>query len=108
MPSLDFAKHRVVHLNGERVSDSETLNVGEEDMNNTTYDAKLAELEAKIAALPADQQALLAPLLAETQHRHVEIKKNVAAARDALDDWRIAMKYMVFDLEAQAREAHQH
>ena len=76
-------------------------------MDSSTHDARLAELEARIAALPADQRAALAPLLAETKTRHAQIKRATAAARDALDDWRIAMKYMVFDWEARLREAKQ-
>ncbi|MBN2561901.1 MAG: hypothetical protein JXQ75_13325 [Phycisphaerae bacterium] len=70
-----------------------------------TFDAKLARLEAKIAALPADQQAQLEPVLVETRRRHQEIREAVTSARDALDDWRITMKYRVFDLEARHREA---
>lgn len=74
-------------------------------MDSHTYDAKLAELEATIASLPVDQRAALAPLLAETRTRHTEIQKAGAAARAALDDWRIVMKYLVFDWEARLREA---
>ena len=74
-------------------------------MSREMYDARLAELEAVIAGLPAEQQALLAPMLAETRTRQDEIKQACDAARDTLADWRIAMKYLIFDLEARLREA---
>ena len=65
---------------------------------------KLAELEAKIAKLPADQRAQLETLLGETKDRHADIKSNVDTARSALDDWRLLMKYRIFDAEARMRE----
>jgi hypothetical protein len=39
--------------------------------------------------------------------RHTQIERAVTAAKDALDDWRIAMKYLVFDIEARSREVGQ-
>ena len=69
---------------------------------------RLAELEAKIASLPAEQRAQLEHLLEETKERHADIKSNVDTAREALDDWRLLMKYNVFDVEAGRRESSQH
>ncbi len=73
-------------------------------MMEETARKKLAELEAKIAALPAVQRTQLEGLLEETKERHDHIKSNADSARNALDDWRLLMKYRVFDLEARLRE----
>ncbi len=73
-------------------------------MADETYTARLAELEQTIYALPQAQQAQLRILLDETKQRHAAIKTATTAARSALDDWRIAMKYLVFDQEASLRE----
>jgi len=78
--------------------------IGGEPMTDETFDLRLAELEARVADLAPEQLAAVAPLLEETRQRHAEIRLNVAKARDALDDWRIAMKYKVFDTEARRRE----
>lgn len=73
-------------------------------MAEETYTARLAELEHTIDALPPAQQAQLRILFEETRLRHVAIKTATTASRNALDDWRIAMKYMIFDAEARLRE----
>ncbi len=74
-------------------------------MTNDTASAQLAELEARIAEMPEEQQAALLPVLEETRQRHGLIRQCSDAARNALADWRIVMKYRVFDLEARLREA---
>lgn len=76
-------------------------------VTDETYQQELAELEAKIRTLPGDRQAALVSLLQETQHRHAQIRQAIRTARDALDDWRLAMKYMLFDQEARCRESMQ-
>lgn len=74
-------------------------------MTDETFKERLAELEARIDALPEDRRAVLRRLFRETRQRHLQVKTAVNAARNALDDWRLAMKYLVFDREAAAREA---
>ena len=74
-------------------------------MTDDTANARLAELEAQIAEMSEKQQAELQPVLEETRQRHGRIRQCSAAARSALADWRIAMKYRIFDLEARLREA---
>jgi phosphoglycerate-specific signal transduction histidine kinase len=80
-------------------------NKGGAVMTEQTFQTKLAELETQIDSLPAEQQAHLKAMLEETRCRHQEIRQSIAAATDALDDWRIAMKYRIFDAEARLREA---
>ncbi len=76
-------------------------------MADKTPMQELDALESRIASLPPAQQASLRPLLQETRERHTEIERAITAAKDALDDWRIAMKYLVFDIEAERRELGQ-
>ena len=76
-------------------------------MTEETFRTRIAELETRITALPADQQAQLKGLIEETRQRYSDIRRSVSSARDALDDWRIAMKYLIFDQEARLREARQ-
>ncbi len=76
-------------------------------LTEDTYTTKLAELEQTINTLPPAEQAQLKNLLSETKKRHAAIKTATTSARNALDDWRIAMKYMIFDQEARRREACQ-
>ncbi len=72
--------------------------------NDEAFNTRMAEIEARIAALPEAEQARLRDLVEETRRRHENIRASTAAALNALDDWRIAMKYLIFDLEARARE----
>ncbi len=76
-------------------------------MTAETMLEKLGTLESRIATLSSHQQATLRPLLQETRERHLEIERAIKAAKDALDDWRIAMKYLIFDFEAKRREVGQ-
>jgi phosphoglycerate-specific signal transduction histidine kinase len=76
-------------------------------MTGETFREEFDELESRIATLPSDQQATLRPLLQETRERHLQIEQAITAAKDTLDDWRIAMKYLIFDIEARRREVGQ-
>lgn len=70
---------------------------------NAEFDRRIAELTARIQEVPPHRRAALLPLLDETLARQAAIEENREAAIEALADWRIAMKYLVFDLEATAR-----
>lgn len=74
-------------------------------MTDEVFQERLAEIEATIGTLPQEQRAFLDEWFRETKDRHELIKRNISAARNALDDWRLAMKYKIFDLEARQREA---
>ncbi len=74
-------------------------------MTDGTFDERLAEIEKRIDELPVGRQESLKKLVEETRRRHVEIRHAVGEARSALADWRIALKYLVFDLEARLRES---
>lgn len=68
------------------------------------FDSVLTELVARIDTLPADQRAALLDLVAETRQRHDRVRRSAERARAALDDWRIAQKYRIFDAECRLRE----
>ncbi|MCG8409500.1 MAG: hypothetical protein MI923_30210 [Phycisphaerales bacterium] len=73
-------------------------------MTDEDFTKQLALLQERIETLPADQRERLYALVDETKRRQSELTRNVAQTRDALDDWRLSMKYLVFDMEAGTRE----
>ncbi|MCB9853263.1 MAG: hypothetical protein H6819_09230 [Phycisphaerales bacterium] len=68
------------------------------------FDTQLAALLDKLSRLPPEQQAKLQPLVDATRARQRALETDVAAAHDALADWRISMKYAIFAKEAADRE----
>lgn len=73
-------------------------------MADDTFEQRIKELTTRIEQVqPEDREALLA-LVEETRRRHDEMRRGVARARQALDDWRLHMKYRLFDNEASLRE----
>ena len=74
-------------------------------MDQQAFDAQLREIIAKINTLPEPQRAPLMALVEEARQRHARIKGATARAREALDDWRLIQKYILFDHEARQREA---
>ncbi|HPF39151.1 MAG TPA: hypothetical protein P5081_02565 [Phycisphaerae bacterium] len=72
--------------------------------NPEQFDAQLAGLLDKLSQLPPEQRARLQPLVDATLARQKALEADVAAAHDALTDWRITMKYAIFAKEARERE----
>ncbi len=73
-------------------------------MTDDEYDTRFQELLDKAAALPRDQQAVLAPLIEETQIMRASILDSRRCIEDSLSTWRLELKYLLFSLEATARE----
>ena len=73
-------------------------------MNDETFLARLAELDAQIQALPEASRPPLLALVAETRRRHEELKHSFARIHDSLGEWSLGMKYLLFDYEATRRE----
>jgi len=73
-------------------------------MTDEVFAARIEEARRKIDCLPEDQREPLLRLLDETFQRQKDLKLNFAKLRYLLDDWRIKVKYMAFDLEATKRE----
>lgn len=73
-------------------------------MFDQSFQTRLDELLMKVRGLPSQEQGRLAGLIADTQRRHEQIALSATEAFNALADWRIAMKYLIFDREATMRE----
>lgn len=73
-------------------------------MNEKEFQAKLGELMKEISTLPQAEREKLTALAAKTQERHRKLRKTVHDLQESLDYLRLAIKYLVFDLEATRRE----
>ncbi len=73
-------------------------------MDETTFQKRLAELLSEIASLPASQRSKLELLVADTKKRHEQLQASAANVQESLDYLRVAIKYLLFDLEATRRE----
>jgi hypothetical protein len=76
-------------------------------MNNDEFQTKLSGILAEIRTLPEDQQARLLSLVEETRQRHLQLAESFRRFHDMVDDWRLATKYLIFDLERTRYEADQ-
>jgi len=65
---------------------------------------RIAETLKEINTLPEEQRGPLLALYEETLQRHGELKSNVARLHEAFGEWRLTMKYLLFDREAARRE----
>jgi len=73
-------------------------------MTDEAFLARLAELDAQIRTLPESRQPPLLALLQETRQRHEQLKASFARIHEAADEWRLQIKYLLFDREATRRE----
>ncbi len=73
-------------------------------MDETTFQKRLAELLSEIATLPASQRSKLELLVADTKKKHEQLKVSATGVQENLDYLRMAIKYLLFDLEATRRE----
>ena len=73
-------------------------------MDETTFQKRLSELLSEIATLPASQRSKLELLVTDTKMRHEQLRASAAGVQESLDYLRVAIKYLLFDLEATRRE----
>lgn len=73
-------------------------------MDDAIFMSQLEEARKRIDLLPPDQKEPLRQLLEETHKRHSELKDNFSHVHNALADWKVNIKYLLFDLEATKRE----
>ena len=73
-------------------------------MDETTFHKRLTELLTEIATLPASQRSKLELLVADTKKRHEQLRASASNVQESLDYLRVAIKYLLFDLEATRRE----
>jgi len=68
------------------------------------YQKQGKSLSSEIATLPASQRSKLELLVADTKKRHEQLRASAANVQESLDYLRVAIKYLLFDLEATRRE----
>ncbi len=73
-------------------------------MTNETFTDRLREVADRIHDLSPEQREVLEPLLEEIEEWLVLLRENIAPAQAALDEWRIYVKYALFDRDARRRE----
>ncbi len=73
-------------------------------VENAQFNAAIDEYIAFIETLPEAQRARMMELVDETRRRHAHLRHLEKTAQDALDDWRLILKYRLFDYEARQRE----
>ena len=77
---------------------------GVDGMDEVTFQTKLAELMQEISTLPKAEREKLAAMAEKTQKNHQKLRKTVTDLQESMDYLRVAIKYLVFDLEATRRE----
>ncbi len=73
-------------------------------MMDEAFTVKISEARERIDQLPEEQRGPLQAILSETIRRHEEMKSNFARIHDALGEWQLMVKYLIFDREATIRE----
>ena len=73
-------------------------------MHEPDYQQQMGELINHLSGLPGPQREHLEKLADETRRRHEKLRQTVGALQDSLDQLRLSVKYLVFDLEATRRE----
>lgn len=75
--------------------------VGGFEMDISAFETRVYELLNEINDLPADQSKKLLSLAQKTR---LHSQKHANNLRDSLDQLRLTVKYLLFDLEATRRE----
>ncbi len=73
-------------------------------MKDETFEAKVVELKKFIDLLPLEQKEQLNKLIEGIKNRNEELRKSFSGIEATLNDLRVNIKYLVFDLEATRRE----
>lgn len=73
-------------------------------MNEDAFHKKLEELVTEIGTLPEGDRTKLEALAQQTKQRHEHIRHTIGKAQDGIDNLRLSIKYLLFDLEATRRE----
>ena len=75
-------------------------------MTDEKFEDAMQRCLTAIDVLPETKRAELLELVDQTRHRHEQIKQSARQSRDAVDDWRLWLKYNLFDADAHEREAN--
>lgn len=74
-------------------------------MTNDELGTRLDRIDTLIETLPESERGRIRALVIETRERHARIAESSRQAIEAIDDWRVRLKYIIFDIEATQREA---
>lgn len=73
-------------------------------MDDQAFQNKFNELMQKLHELPDAERTRLEQLAHEAKNRRQRIQASVTELQESLDNLRLSVKYIVFDLEATRRE----
>ncbi len=73
-------------------------------MTDQEFQLKLAELMEQIEQAPEGERGRLRQVAEETRSRHERMRTIIGDLQASLDNLRLSVKYLVFDLEATRRE----
>lgn len=73
-------------------------------MSNEEFEQRLAKLTQQVDELSLENKSDLEQLIQETRQRRIEVTKSIEGVDIALQDLRLTVKYLMFDLEASKRE----
>jgi hypothetical protein len=73
-------------------------------MQDDSFQDKLNQLIGKLQDLPGANKEELAQAGEKARDRHGQVGSTITAIKDSADHLRIAVKYLIFDLEATRRE----
>ena len=73
-------------------------------MDDRAFQNKFNELMQKLHELPDTERTRLEQLAQEAKNRRQRIQASVTELQESLDNLRLSVKYIVFDLEATRRE----
>jgi len=76
-------------------------------MMEDAFKAKIDDARERIGRLPEEQRGPLMMVLNETVRRHEELKENFARIHEAVAEWQLLVKYLIFDREATIRERNE-
>ena len=75
-------------------------------MKDDTFETELERISALIDTLPESLGGSLRTIVDETRERHIAIEEASNRAHEAIDNWRLMCKYLIFDLDVRLREAN--
>ena len=72
--------------------------------SNEELEAHIAKITSVMDTLPEPERARLQGLVEETRQRYEQVREDSTRVCEVVDDWRLLVKYQVFDAEARQRQ----
>jgi hypothetical protein len=77
-------------------------------MTDHEFETEIQRLSALIDTLPESLQGALRKMVDETREKQIAIEEASSRAYEAIDNWRLMCKYLIFDLDVRLREAEEY